>query len=133
MAHPPLPGVYEDSVLPIVEAGLAQEIAVDGSEVVEGFAFLPSPGHSIDHASIRFTSRGEQALFCGDVLHHPLQVARPHWNSVYCEFPKAARRSRRWAVDYSAETGALVFTTHFAESSAGRLSRKGNRFTWNFV
>jgi glyoxylase-like metal-dependent hydrolase (beta-lactamase superfamily II) len=131
--HPPMSGVYEDSVLPIVEAGLAREIIVDGSEVAEGFAYLPSPGHSIDHASIRFTSQGEQALFWGDVLHHPLQVARPDWNSVYCEFPEAARRSRRWAMDLAAETGALVFTTHFAESSAGRLSRAGERFTWHFV
>jgi glyoxylase-like metal-dependent hydrolase (beta-lactamase superfamily II) len=131
--HPPMPGVYEDSVLPVIEAGLAQEVAVDGSEVAEGFAFLPSPGHSIDHASIRFTSQGEQALFWGDVLHHPLQVTRPDWNSVYCEFPEAARRSRRWAMDFAAETGALVFTTHFAESSVGRLSRKGDRFTWHFV
>lgn len=131
--HSPMSGVYEDSVLPIVADGLAQEITVDGSDVADGFAYLPSPGHSIDHASIRFTSQGEQALFWGDVLHHPLQVARPDWNSVYCEFPEAARRSRSWAMDYAAETGALVFTTHFAESSAGRLSREGERFTWHFV
>jgi glyoxylase-like metal-dependent hydrolase (beta-lactamase superfamily II) len=133
MTHPPLPGVYEDSVLPVVEAGLAREIAVDSTEVTEGFSFLPSPGHSIDHACISFISQGERALFWGDVLHHPLQVARPDWNSVFCEFPEAARRARSWAMDYAAETGALVFTTHFAESSTGRLSRKGDRFTWHFV
>lgn len=131
--HPPLDGVYQDSVLPVIEAGLTQEVTVDGGEVADGFAFLPSPGHSIDHASISFTSRGERALFWGDVMHHPLQVARPDWNSVYCEFPEAARASRRWAMDYAAETGAVVFTTHFAESSAGRLSRTGDRFAWNFV
>jgi len=133
MAHPPLEGVYEDSVLPIIEAGLAREILVDGSEVVDGFRFLPSPGHSIDHASISFTSAGERALFWGDVMHHPLQVARPDWNSVYCEFPQAAARSRRWAMEQAAETGALVFTTHFAESSVGRISRDGDRFSWQFV
>jgi len=133
MAHPPLEGVYEDSVRPIVEAGLAREIVVDGSEVVDGFRFLPSPGHSIDHACISFTSRGERALFWGDVMHHPLQVARPDWNSVYCEFPEAARTSRRWAIDHAVETGSLVFTTHFAESSVGRIGRDGDRFAWRFV
>jgi glyoxylase-like metal-dependent hydrolase (beta-lactamase superfamily II) len=131
--HPPLPGVYEDSVLPIVEAGLAREIAIDGTEVVDGFRFLPSPGHSIDHASICFTSRGERALFWGDVMHHPLQVVRPDWNSVYCEFPEAARRSRQWAMSHAAETRSLVFTTHFAESSVGRISRNGDGFSWQFV
>ncbi|WP_316176373.1 MULTISPECIES: MBL fold metallo-hydrolase [unclassified Bradyrhizobium] len=133
MLHPPLPGVYEDSVLPIVEAGLAREITVDGSEVVDGFRYLPSPGHSIDHACISLTSRGERALFWGDVMHHPLQVARPDWNSVYCEFPDAARSSRQWALNHAAETGSLVFTTHFAESSAGRISRDDDRFAWQFA
>ena len=133
MTHPPEPGVYEDSVLPVIEAGLAREIIVDGTEVAEGFSFFPSPGHSIDHACIRFISRGEQALFWGDVMHHPLQFVRPDWNSVFCEFPDAARESRQWAMNHAAETNALVFTTHFAESSIGRVSREGDRLTWRFV
>src|SRR5262249_10896951 len=66
MPHPPLrgyyEGVYEDSVLPVIDAGLAKEIVVDGTEVVEGLSFLPSPGHSIDHACIRLSSRGEHAV-----------------------------------------------------------------------
>src|SRR5215831_1789254 len=104
-------GVYEDSVLPVIDAGLAQEIVVDGTEAVEGFSFVPNPGHTIDHACIRFSSRGEQALFWGDVMHHPLQFVRPDWNSVFCEFPDAARKARRWAMNHVAETNALVFTT----------------------
>ena len=133
MARLPLPGVFEDSVVPILEAGLAREIVVDGSEVEEGFSFFPSPGHSIDHASIGFRSEGEYALFWGDVLHHPLQVARPDWNSTYCEFPQAATASRQWALNHAAETGALVLTTHFAETSAGRVRRDGSAFSWQFV
>jgi glyoxylase-like metal-dependent hydrolase (beta-lactamase superfamily II) len=133
MTRSPLPGVYEDSVLPVIEAGLAREIVVVGTEVVEGFSFLPSPGHSIDHACSCFSPRGEFALFWGDVMHHPLQIAKPDWNSVFCEFPDAALKSRCWAMNHAAETNALVFTTHFAESSAGRVSREGDRFTWHFA
>ncbi len=133
MVREPARGVYEDSVLPVIKAGLAREIVVDGTEVIEGFRVLPSPGHSIDHASISFTSQGEQALFWGDVMHHPLQFSRPDWNSVYCEFPDAATKARHWAMAHAADTNALVLTTHFAESSAGRVSRDGNRFTWQFT
>ena len=133
MVREPARGVYEDSVLPVIEAGLAREVVVDGTEVIEGFRVLPSPGHSIDHASISFTSQGEQALFWGDVMHHPLQFARPDWNSVYCEFPDAATKARHWAMAHAADTNALVLTTHFAESSAGRVSRDGNQFTWRFA
>jgi glyoxylase-like metal-dependent hydrolase (beta-lactamase superfamily II) len=137
MPHPPqrgvYEGVYEDSVLPVMDAGLAREIVVDGTEVAEGISFFPIPGHSIDHACIRFSSRGEQALFWGDVMHHPLQVVRPDYNSEFCEFPDAARESRRWAMNRAAETNALVFTTHFAESSVGRVSREGDRLAWHFA
>jgi glyoxylase-like metal-dependent hydrolase (beta-lactamase superfamily II) len=137
MPHPPLlgiyEGIYEDSIRPVIDARLAREIVVDGKEVVEGFSFLPVPGHSIDHACIRFESRGEQALFWGDVMHHPLQFVRPDWNSVFCEFPDSARQSRRWAMNHGAVTNALVFTTHFAESSVGRIAREGERLTWHFA
>jgi hypothetical protein len=74
----------------------------------------------------------EQALFWGDVMHHPLQFVRPDWNSVFCEFPEAARKSRHRVMNHAAETNALVFTTHFAGSSAGRVSREDDQLTWHF-
>jgi glyoxylase-like metal-dependent hydrolase (beta-lactamase superfamily II) len=124
---------FQDSIVPVIEAGLAREIAVDGTEVMEGFSYLPSPGHSIDHACISFVSQGERALFWGDVMHNPIQFAQPDWNSVYCEFPDAARQARRWAVAHAADTDSLVFTTHFAGSSVGRVSRDDGRLTWRFA
>ena len=124
---------YQDSIVPVTEAGLTREIVVDGTEMEAGFRYLPSPGHSIDHACIGFTSRGEHALFWGDVMHSPMQFAQPDWNSVYCEFPDAARKARRWAAGHAADTDALVFTSHFAGSSAGRVSREDGRPAWRFA
>jgi glyoxylase-like metal-dependent hydrolase (beta-lactamase superfamily II) len=123
---------YQDSVLPVIEAGQADMIDVDGSEFIDGLSFLPTPGHSIDHASISLSSCGEEALFAGDIMHHPLQIYRPEWNSVYCEFAGPARASRLWALEYAAERGATFFSTHFPESSAGLVTRKGDRFDWRF-
>ena len=125
MRRRPSPGVHADSILPVMEAGLVDFIAVDGQEVVDGLSFLPTPGHSIDHASIRLVSRGEEALFAGDVMHHPLQVCEPDLNSCFCEFPEAAGRSRIWALDEAAARDIPLFTTHFAETSVGRVSRDG--------
>ncbi len=65
-------------------------------------------------------------------MHSPMQFAQPDWNSVYCEFPDAARKARRWAADHAANTDALVLTTHFAGSSAGRVTRNDGRLTWQF-
>lgn len=128
----PLGGVFEDSVMPIVEAGLDQRIGVDNT-VIEGFRFHATPGHSIDHASISVTSRGETALFWGDIMHHPLQFRRPETNSVYCEFSKAAQQSRHKAMRLAAELDALVFTTHFADSSVGKVSQQTHGFDWQFI
>lgn len=124
--------VYEDSVLPVLEAGQAEMIGPDGGEVLDGLILHPTPGHSIAHMSVRLISRGEEALFGGDVMHHPLQVYYPEWNSVYCVDAKQAGVSRLWALEHAAERQAIFFSSHFAESSAGFVTRKGDRFQWRF-
>ena len=41
----------------------------DSVEILPEICYLPTPGHSIDHAAISITSEGETAIFGGDVLH----------------------------------------------------------------
>jgi glyoxylase-like metal-dependent hydrolase (beta-lactamase superfamily II) len=125
-------GVFEDSVAPIVASGQAERIGNDGGEYLDNFAFVPTKGHSIGHMSIELRSEGQQALFSGDVMHHMFQVMRPDWNSVFCEWPDEARASRRWALEHAAERNLLFFTPHFAETSAGYVTRQGDRFAWRY-
>lgn len=125
--------VYEDSVLPVIASGQAELVVADGTEIIKGFRFLPTPGHSLDHMSIALQSQGEEAIFGGDVLHHPLQVYFPQLNSIYCESTERARISRRWVLNYAAERQAIYFSTHFPESSAGRISRRGDAFAWRYL
>jgi glyoxylase-like metal-dependent hydrolase (beta-lactamase superfamily II) len=124
---------YEESVLPIIQAGLAEYIGPEGGDFLEGIKFIPSPGHSIGQMSISLTSRGEEAFFASDVMHHPIQVYRPEWNSCFCEFDEQARESRRWALAYAADRNALYFGTHFPGSSVGYISRDGDGFKWRYV
>jgi glyoxylase-like metal-dependent hydrolase (beta-lactamase superfamily II) len=125
-------GVYDDSVLPIVEAGQAE--VIDGrGEVVDGLLIEPTPGHSVGHIAIQLSSRGEEGLFSGDVMHQPIQVYRPAWNSRFCELPEEARRSRRRVLEHCAERRATMFPGHFAGSFAGHVQRRGEQFTWAFV
>lgn len=124
--------VQKDSVDPVIEAGLADLIEIDGSELIPGFTFYPTPGHSIAHASIILHSGGETALFTGDVMHHPVQVFRPEWNSVFDAFPEAAQRSRAWALAFAVAHQATVFSSHFPASSAGSVERDESGFSWTF-
>ena len=129
----PLPGVYDDSVRPVVEAGLADLIETGGPGILDGLSYVRTPGHSIDHASIRLVSNGQEALFAGDIAHHPLQVYEPALVSCFCEFPDASIASRRWALGEAADRDLTVFTTHFAETSVGRVARTSDGFSWRFT
>jgi glyoxylase-like metal-dependent hydrolase (beta-lactamase superfamily II) len=129
----PLQGPYRDSVAPLVEAGRAYLIDVDGSEVFEGVTFLPTAGHSIDHAAIIIRSGGEEAIFGGDVFHHPAEIYQPKLTSMFCEFPAASRLSRRQLLDRAAESGAIYFSSHFSGTSAGRISRRGSNYEWRYI
>jgi len=122
--------VRQDSVDPIIEAGLAISIEIDGLEPVEGFTFYPTPGHSIAHASICYRSGKNVAFFMGDVLHSPVEVYRPDWNTVFDAFPNEARQSRKWALDFAAENAANSFTSHFPAPSLGNVLREGSGFRW---
>lgn len=123
--------VYDDSVLPIVEAGLEQ--LVDGDEtLLPGLQLHRTRGHSPGHIAIALERPGGRGLFIGDVMHQPVQVFRPEWNSAFCYDAEEARRSRRWVLETASETGATLLTAHFAGSSAGTVTARGSRFDWAF-
>lgn len=125
--------VFEDSVLPLIEAGQTRAVADTGEQIVDGIRFLPTFGHSIGHMAIEIRSRGETALFSGDVMHSALQVYRPEWNSSFCLDQERARESRQGLLNYAVETGATLFAAHFAETSAGTVSRASSGFEWRYA
>ena len=132
-ADAPKTAFYSDSVLPVIEAGQAVYVDANGGDPLEGFTFHPTPGHSTNHMSIGLRSKEAYGLFAGDVMHHPIQVYRPEWSSVFSEDKELGRKSRRWALNHMADTGALVFSSHFPASSAGRVGRNGEAFNWTFT
>lgn len=128
----PVPGTFEDSMRPLWETGAVRLIAVDGGEVLPGIRFVPTPGHSIDHASIEIESDGEVALFGGDVLHHPVELRDTDLVSCFCEFPAAVGPSRRRILERAVERQALYLSSQVPLSSAGRVIREGDGYAWRF-
>ncbi|MES2026632.1 MAG: MBL fold metallo-hydrolase [Pseudomonadota bacterium] len=124
--------VFEDSVLPVIASNQAE--MVDGSGVVGDALIIHStPGHSVGHISIELANSAGAGIFSGDIMHQPLQVIRPEWNSRFCENPERAKASRLWMLEHAVERNATVFTAHFSNSSAGHVSRRGDRFGWRFI
>lgn len=126
--------IFEDSVLPVIESGQAL-IVDDARAIADTLLIHPTPGHTDGHVSFELLNRGssnEGGLFTGDVIHQPLQVYRPDWNTCFCVDQDAARASRRWLLEHAAEHRSTVFTAHFAGTSAGQVIRRGDQFDWRF-
>jgi hypothetical protein len=56
-------------------------------------------------------------------MHHPYQMARPHWCSTADDDQYAAEATRRRTLAQLATEKTLVRGTHFAGPSAGRVKR----------
>jgi glyoxylase-like metal-dependent hydrolase (beta-lactamase superfamily II) len=119
----------EDSIRPIVDAGLAE--MVEDTHRITGEVWLePTPGHTPGHFSVRISSRGEDAVITGDMMHHPVQCARPEWNCGFDFDHDQSRKTRREFLERYAGKPVTVFGTHFATPSAGRIVKHGG--AWRF-
>lgn len=120
---PSMQTLYHDSLAPLLASGQLETIDVQRSPLFAGvLRYMPTPGHSVDHASIVLQSAGAHAVFSGDVMHHPVQFAHPQWNSVFCEDLPRAVTSRQLLIDWCISHQALWCSSHFAGSSCGRVS-----------
>jgi glyoxylase-like metal-dependent hydrolase (beta-lactamase superfamily II) len=119
--------VMGDSVRPVLEAGLADLVDPDHG-VTDEVRLEPTPGHTPGHVSIRISSRGEEAVITGDLMHHPVQCAHPDWASSADWDARIARETRRAFLERHADRPTLVFGTHFASPTAGRIVRDGRSF-----
>lgn len=109
---------FEDSVLPVVEAGRAVMVAGD-HEIDHGLFLEPAPGHTPGAVCLHLKDGGQHAVFCGDLMHHPLQVPEAQWSSIFCTDPDLSRRTRMAFVDRFAETDSMVLPAHFV--GGGRI------------
>jgi glyoxylase-like metal-dependent hydrolase (beta-lactamase superfamily II) len=121
--------VYEDSVLPVIAAGQMQY--VDGPyEVTDSIVVEPAPGHTVGHCIVRAGRKEDVVLFTGDVLHSPIQIAYPEFNSGFCSDPVTAIETRRRILDECSVSGYLLVPAHFGPPHVGRISRRASRYSF---
>ena len=122
-------GSFADSVLPVVDAGLAD--FMDGKAEVAGcLAPEPVPGHAPGMLSFRLRSRNEEGLFCADILHNAIQIVRPDWNDRYCLWPDKALESRASGLKRACERGALLMPMHLGAPYCGYVRRQGDGYAF---
>nr|BEK63765.1 MBL fold metallo-hydrolase [Kitasatospora purpeofusca] len=120
--------LYADSIEPVVRSGRAV-LWTESVRLDEALTLEPAPGHSPGSSVLRLDSRGERAVFVGDLLHSPLQLTRPECNSCFCEDPVQAAATRRSVLERAADRRELVVPAHFAGTGAAEVRREGSGFT----
>jgi glyoxylase-like metal-dependent hydrolase (beta-lactamase superfamily II) len=119
--------VYEDSIEPVHAAGQTQ--LWEGERVVDGnLRLLAAPGHTPGSSVLVLASGSEKALFAGDLMHTPLQVAHPEHDSCFCEDPATAQATRRDLLGWAADNTALILPAHFSGHTALEVARDGDGF-----
>jgi glyoxylase-like metal-dependent hydrolase (beta-lactamase superfamily II) len=116
-------GVFEDSVAPIIDAGLA-ELVDDHATISPALAIQPAYGHTNGHSVLHLDQGEAQAIFTGDAFHHPLQVTHPELHLSGCDDLAAAIETRRRLCATLAETGGLMLPAHFPEPHCGHVAQR---------
>jgi glyoxylase-like metal-dependent hydrolase (beta-lactamase superfamily II) len=118
-AYPDDDPIFNDSVAPVLDAGLADLVPID-HRLSDGIRLDPTPGHTPGHVSVVIESAGERAVITGDMIHTPLQIADVELTSSFDFDTAAAVQTRR---DFLARygDGTLVIGTHWGGAGAGHI------------
>jgi glyoxylase-like metal-dependent hydrolase (beta-lactamase superfamily II) len=123
---------FGDSVLPVVAANKAEIVGNDFA-IGDHVRILPTPGHTPGHVAFTLGRAKEDAVFCGDLMHSPLQLRYPELSPKFDVDPAQAAKTRRSFLERYCETDTLCCTAHFPSPSAGKIRRKGNGFSCEMV
>jgi glyoxylase-like metal-dependent hydrolase (beta-lactamase superfamily II) len=123
---------FRDAIDPVVDAGLVDYVA-ENHQVTPEVSLFATPGHTPHHVSVLIRSRGEQAVITGDLMHHPIQLARPDL-PVNADSDKALGvRTRTGFCERFANTDVTIIGSHFCDPTAGRVVSdvKNWRLVWD--
>jgi glyoxylase-like metal-dependent hydrolase (beta-lactamase superfamily II) len=126
---------YADSVLPVVEAGLADIVESNHCvhrEIEDGIWLEDAAGHSPGSVVVNARRGGALVVFMGDIVHHPVQLVRPDIPFFADEDPPAACTTRQRLLAQCADKGAILYPAHFPDSAAGRVRRAKRHFAYDF-
>jgi glyoxylase-like metal-dependent hydrolase (beta-lactamase superfamily II) len=119
-------GIFENSVLPILEAGLAEVIG-DSHEVSPSLQAELAHGHTLGHMALHLCSAGRHGWFTGDAFHHPIELLHPELDQHSCEDYPATVATRKRLIEAFIAQSALIIPAHFTAPHAGYLREDSGR------
>jgi glyoxylase-like metal-dependent hydrolase (beta-lactamase superfamily II) len=120
---------FAENFVPLEESGQLELVAGE-REILPGVHFVPTPGHTVDHASIVLASGGETAIYIGDVAHHEVQVERPVWTAAFDLLPLVNMETKKKLFDRALRDRSLLICVHNSFPGVGRLTEQDGRRTF---
>ncbi len=127
---------FLDSIVPVMEAGLGEiveENFIAHREIGNGVWLEPAFGHSPGCCTVNARADGPDAIFWGDVIHHPVQLIRHDLPFAFDMDSVAASKVRKSTMERAADSDTMCFPAHFRRSSAGQVKRDGDAFRYEFL
>jgi glyoxylase-like metal-dependent hydrolase (beta-lactamase superfamily II) len=111
---------HSENFRPLEEAGQLRVLWGD-TRLTEEVRVVVAPGHTRAHQCVVIESRGQTAMFLGDVASWPVHMERLSWVPAYDVEPlvsiETKRNLARWAID----NHVLLLFEHHPQVVAGRL------------
>ncbi len=101
-----------------------------GDGPLPGVVAVNAPGHSPGHMAFLVEGR---LLIWGDLVHHPVQFARPDVTWKFDEDPPQAKATRASLFERIIVEGWLVAGAHLPHPGVGRLERAGASYRFHPV
>ena len=120
---------FSENFAPLEENGQIE--LVEGEyQVTPEVRFLPSPGHTLDHACVAISSAGETAIYTGDLVHHVTHLERTPWISAFDVLPLMSLETKKRLVEQMVRQNALVIVAHAAFPGVGHVTQSDGHSTW---
>jgi len=116
---------------PYIKAGKWHTFS--GSEpIVDGMQVIPLLGHTPGHTGYKFSSKGQQILFWGDIVHaQGVQLQHPEVSAIFDIDQTSAAATRHQLLSKLARESVLIATPHTSLFPAlGRLREEGSGYSW---
>jgi glyoxylase-like metal-dependent hydrolase (beta-lactamase superfamily II) len=101
------------------------------TELFTGVTSLPLPGHTPGQSGYVVSSKGENLLFWGDVIHFTsLQFANPDWGVVFDGDVEQARKTRRALLERVSSESMAVGGSHVDFPGIGYVEKSGDGYRY---
>ncbi len=118
--------VFEDSILPVDEAGQI-ELWSDDHEISDSLRLRAAPGHT-PGSSVLWLNAGRPAVFVGDLTHSPVQLHRPADPCAFDVDLGAAAVTRKRVLTEASRRRAAVIPAHYPGHGGATVVARGDSF-----